>query len=511
MNATALSGPETVPGKPMAWQAWGLIKQEILFLCWALMDVAILTPLALLLMRWALFWDVGFVTLWLLFIILLPFNLVRLLSAAGVLRKQQQIVIFVALFLTLLISWRGLLYAPRPIADLGWLAEFSSHLGDLGNPSWGRDFVVFSFVLLAWWRGLRLAQLTPDIQRAGFRLRAGVLLLAPLGLLLFAVGNIWGATPFVLLYFLAGLTAVSVIRAEQIEREQSGFAASLTPRWILTIVATSLLVVMTAGLVGAVISGEASQLITGRLAPVWTTIWAITAVSLSTVIYLLSPLLYVFSLLVTLLSNLFSRIFALAGAGLDANAMPSQGALQSFNDLIDQTNPISFAFPPIFTRALIVSVMIISAAMIVLFLTRQFRQPQVAARTGVASEKLAAANRPPASLTERLLQRLGLIARWRTAVSIRHIYDNMCRAAAATGHPRGASETPYEYLAALTAVWPGNQSDCRLITEAYIRVRYGEVPETEDELKAIQTAWQRLSTQRYTDDSTGVTLNKRES
>ncbi len=62
--------------------------------------------------------------------------------------------------------------------------------------------------------------------------------------------------PFVLLYFLAGLTAVSLIRAEQVERERSGFAASLSPRWVGTIFATSLLVVATAAILAALLSGD---------------------------------------------------------------------------------------------------------------------------------------------------------------------------------------------------------------------------------------------------------------
>ncbi len=58
---------------------------------------------------------------------------------------------------------------------------------------------------------------------------------------------------------------------------------------------------------------------------------------------------------------------------------------------------------------------------------------------------------------------------------------------------RSPSETPYEYLAALAELWPSNRADARLITEAYIKVRYGEVPETEAELQAIRQAWRRLA------------------
>jgi hypothetical protein len=41
-------------------------------------------------------------------------------------------------------------------------------------------------------------------------------------------------------------------------------------------------------------------------------------------------------------------------------------------------------------------------------------------------------------------------------------------------------------------VWPENAAEARLITDAFIRVRYGELPETAEELEAIRAAWRRL-------------------
>jgi hypothetical protein len=46
----------------------------------------------------------------------------------------------------------------------------------------------------------------------------------------------------------------------------------------------------------------------------------------------------------------------------------------------------------------------------------------------------------------------------------------------------------------LSKAWPENQSDTRLITEAYVKIRYGELPESKEELKALQEAWKRLET-----------------
>ena len=112
------------------------------------------------------------------------------------------------------------------------------------------------------------------------------------------------------------------------------------------------------------------------------------------------------------------------------------------------------------------------------------------------------------------MERLGLLRQWRAAASIRRIYRLMCRAATAAGYPRLEAETPYEYLPTVSRVWPNHAPEVRQITEAFIRVRYGEVPETREELAAIHEAWRRLETaepQRRAAPATDVAaLTKRE-
>ncbi|MFN2136342.1 MAG: DUF4129 domain-containing protein, partial [Candidatus Promineifilaceae bacterium] len=492
MSSHASVIPNDESADSRAWQLWGLFRQELLYICWALMEVALLAPFAIFVLRWAQFWNAGQLTLWLFFLMLLPFNLVRLLSTLEQPPAVQKRVVFIALLLALFISWRALLYGPRPLSDMSWLGEFYSHLGDLGNPLWGRDLSLFLLGILAWWRGLRLAQLAPDIYRAGFRLRIGVLLLALLGLLLYETGNLWGATPFVLLFFLAGLTTLALIRAEQIEREHSGFSSGMTPGWVAIIVLTSLLTVMTAGLFAAILSGEAAIVLSGWLAPLWKALWALLAVALSTIIFLLSPLFLLLNVIVTLLANLFEGIFAAANITLQNEQVQNVNVLESFNELLSQNEADSLTLPPEMLRLLTIVIMLLVALAIVYFLTRAFRQPQTAASPSTIIGEQAIYDRGPKGLGERILRRLGIMRRWRAAASIRRIYVGMCEAAADAGYGRDHAQTPYEYLQTLGEMWPENTADCRLITDAYVRVRYGEVPESSEELSAIRAAWQRL-------------------
>jgi hypothetical protein len=61
------------------------------------------------------------------------------------------------------------------------------------------------------------------------------------------------------------------------------------------------------------------------------------------------------------------------------------------------------------------------------------------------------------------------------------------------GYPRALSETPYEYYNALYQAFPALSEDIHKVTEAYIAVRYGEVPENETALHDVRAAWERLN------------------
>jgi len=117
------------------------------------------------------------------------------------------------------------------------------------------------------------------------------------------------------------------------------------------------------------------------------------------------------------------------------------------------------------------------------------------------------------SLLAKVLRRLGMLRNLRTAVSIRRIYQQMLHAADASGFPRLESETPFEYLKTLAQAWPDYPSETRLITQAYVNVRYGEIPETLAELDEIFSAWKLLELSppdSGNNEQAGVSLQERE-
>ncbi len=492
MGEAILTPPGEQPRAERLWQIWGVAKQELLYLCWALMAIALLTPVALTFMRWARFWPAGRVAIWLLLLLLLPFNLARLLSALQATKKVQRRVLTVTLLLTLLFTWRALLFPTLAFFDFSWLVDLFINIGE-SSSLWTRTLTIFFLILFTWWRGLRLVQLKPDLYKVGLRLRLGILLFIPVALLPRTGGSPWGFLPFVLLFFLAGLTAIALVRAEQVERERSGFAASLSPRWVGTILFVSLLIVSVAAFFAILVGGETLTLLQEWLAPVRTAFLLAAAVTFSTAFYLASPLFFLLEIILTWLTQLFTALFV----GFSDNLGLDTGVnLDGFDNLLptedEAAEVIGLTIPVEVTRGLIILLLLACVILLSYALTRRFRQQNLTRQAGGPVRAPGGSTVAGESIGQRLLQRLGIFRRWRMAASIQQLYQAMCDTAASAGYLRSPSETPYEYLHTLAEVWPANPQDTRLITEAYVQVRYGEVPESEEELQAIREAWRRL-------------------
>ena len=468
--------------------AWGFARHELLFLSFALMETALLTPLVLVVLGWARHWSAGLVLLWLLLLMLLPLNLARLMSLLHFSLRRQQRVQMVALLLVVILSWRQLLYAPAGPLDLGWLRQFAANLADNESLVWARDLSVFVVTLLVWWRGVRLAVRQPEISNAGLRLRLGGLVFAPL--LVWFSGRFLNTSvvPFLLLFFLAALTTVALVRAENIEREQRGTAATLNARWFGVVAGAAGAIVLVGGAVAAFLSGGSLIAVLSWLSPLWRAL-QFGATVVGTVLFQLTlPLLELLGVLTEALGRVLLAIMGQVAAGLQRlGFLPQAEITVTPTPTPEATGPLGV----LAGKGLTVFIMLAAIAIIGLALARVYQRSVVAARASAPSRAAARSDDEP-GLAERLLERLGLLRGWRAAASIRRIYRLMCRAAGAAGYPRLEAETPYEYLPTLGRVWPDHLPEARLITESFIRVRYGEAPETAEELEQIRAAWRRL-------------------
>ena len=78
------------------------------------------------------------------------------------------------------------------------------------------------------------------------------------------------------------------------------------------------------------------------------------------------------------------------------------------------------------------------------------------------------------------------------AARIRRIYARLMDLSAKLGHPRPLSSTPLEFIPSLEKLLPDSKRELDVITQAYLRVRYGEFPETNQEVEIVETAWNHV-------------------
>jgi hypothetical protein len=120
-------------------------------------------------------------------------------------------------------------------------------------------------------------------------------------------------------------------------------------------------------------------------------------------------------------------------------------------------------------------------------------------KTGIQAENLFQ------RLLERLLNRLGNTRealarltdlkhrqRLRAAARIRQVYADLMDLCASLGQPRKEAETPLEYLPQLKRLFPQMQAEAMLITHAYNAIRYGQLPETQQEVNEVEVSWQKI-------------------
>lgn len=117
-------------------------------------------------------------------------------------------------------------------------------------------------------------------------------------------------------------------------------------------------------------------------------------------------------------------------------------------------------------------------------------EPESLLKRGEASQLLR-------KLVEETLD--GLAARLRpaqrllAAARVRRIYTQLLELCADLGYPRPVGRTPLEFLPDLGEIFPYLPSELSLITQAYVRIRYGQFPETQAEIDSVEQGWQKIS------------------
>ena len=407
----------------------------------------------------------------------------RLVLNTSLEARAQKVVIVVLALISILLAIRATLYFNYAPLDWSWLATVPAAITRLFIALTPEALLIVMGVF-AWWRGIALAQTSLDFELVGYRFRFGVLMLALVALL-----NTWIAridlSPTLFGFFFFGLMAVALARQEDIGRNDSHVSLPLKGPWLGILTGTALMVLALGALLARALTPQGLRALLELFRPLEP---------------LAVVLLYVVLVLVSYLVELvYNVIFALMQRFTRGNLNPPPLQLPERPPLnITQDQPdlsaLMLYFDPI-RMACAVTLF----ALVLLGLAYSMNRLHKPNRTDDNESRESV----PISIDLNPFRRLrDWLRRPRITLddggiaSIRRIYANMARLAAQRGFPRREAETPYEFVRELRAAFPDVEFEERTITEAYVRVRYGEYEPSAAEIGQVKDAWERIKGQK---------------
>ena len=481
-----------LPNRSNLERVWYFLRHELIYIAWAGMEASLIGAFCVGLLRWTRFWSAAHLWLFLFCLVLIPLNLSRVQKLLSLpLRMQQRVFIGGLLFfvyLTLqLWLYDGYWFDPR------WLGDLVKSIFSAGNQLWFRNIAVIILVAICWLRGLSLAKRVIDIDEMGTRLRFGGLFLAPLAVGIADQYLAVRVAPFVLLYFFALLMAIALTRAEEMSTQNLTHGFAMTPRWFVTVAIAGIFLVLLSAFFGALTGQDNLQTLRSWLGPLWAAIYYAGTTILHTVLYLATPLVALLSFIVDQLFFLIQRLLSSVIGPQDLEAIDLQPITDFAQELVGEDELIA---PPnipfqIGRGAVVLGTFLIIT--LVIFLSRRLFRARlfVTGRDGEILDGNAGIQLNRGGI-RGWFDQIAQMRRRRTAQSIRRIYQDMCLLAAENSYPRGETETPFEYMETVQPLWRESMDEVKLITQAFARIRYGELPETAEELAQIKQAWQTL-------------------
>lgn len=378
---------------------------------------------------------------------------------------------------------------------LVWLALPASAAwidGQFGDPSGWRGLpgflVLAALNVVLWQRASAATSRDLNFFSVGVTFRGGLLLLVAGGALL---SGIRGIAVFGLLWvFLAlGLTAVAISRVTEKASEAQSMGRLLPARRLAQVILAALVAATGAWLFSLIYTREGIAAFFRLFSPLWELLKPL-AVALGVLLgQLLNPLL---EGLEAVLARLMRQ------AIVETQQQPPVAGGPGSNPLENIPRwPLDLA-RTVLVGLLIIGVVLGVIIFLLLFLERVRKSGmstededeglERATMGGGILHRAADALRGAGAL----VRRFGLGRELLAAISVENIYANVCRIARQRGHPRPVSQPPDMYLPALALAFPGQDKRLQRITNAYMRVHYGEHPVPSAELTALRQDYRAL-------------------
>jgi hypothetical protein len=465
------------------WRELAIISLMVMELSWVAPWYRSLTP------------ETYAMSIWRVFIVLLGFLLIanlstRLMNFLNLKIQIRRAVTLILIVLSIYIGLKLLLFETNPLSFAELFNRpfraFSDVRGLIPD-----EFLVIVVVLVVYWRGLALAAkyIDPMSVRQNFYLGLGMFVA-------YIMVNtlVTGETPGAMLYtfFVSALISMAAARIFTITQLRGGARNPFDFRWFMGVLIITLVVVGLAGFLAWLVSDRTS--IISGIGGLAMGIFGVL------MLVLISPVIFIVERL--------------------SSSMPqASGAVQSMmNVLEDLRNTFGsiannlfelFNIPSLLNWMQLLKPILLWGFVIAIFLAIVFsisrwlmneRSSDLDEREGLIERgdvlgmlRKAIQDRLD-GLGQSLRNRTNLRAgqRWLAAAKIRRIYSHMMELANQLGVPRPPASTPLEFQPVLEDLLPDGREEVRVITAAYLRVRYGELPETNQEINQVENAWDHI-------------------
>jgi len=400
---------------------------------------------------------------------------------------QWKMAIRQALFLTwlltaMLASQKILLF---PESDYGLVdmllgpVEFITLKGANGD-----SFFHILAIGLVIWRSLSISRTSISLRDIQVSFQLGLIILLIYGMAL-APSHPYEASIGLYVYLFFALIGMSAARIASLGSERGGRIPRFGAGWFLSILFSAI------GFVGLAIfiGWSASSRLVDWIVQGFIIIFAIISAGLVT---LLVPLISILSRAIASIADILNRLAGQVG----------EIRLPKFMEdfMIQLGHVLERAAPLLVAGRGFILVFIVLVVIAAILLGLRFRVLRHTAEEEEDDDQIA---EPGVSLSlwQKLAQRLSSnfnALRMRNpgqvlaAARIRQIYRMLILYAKKHGLERQASATPLEFLPQLALLFPEQTVEIEQITLAYLRVRYGEYPETMQEVEKIQHAWEAI-------------------
>jgi hypothetical protein len=463
-----------------SWSRLDWVK-ELLYLCVLATEACILHPWQ----QWAFarldhpplpFWG-------LLALFFGAYLLASLMARSELTADRRQAATAGIVLLSALIVIRLHVYPGRPVFNLTWVADMVESLFSLLNilPP---DLLVLILAMVAWWRGIVASRQEADIDQIWYRFRLGVLALL-VYLIVAAFGPPPEVTGLLFGFFFFGLMSVALARILELGGIHS---SSLGSRQWVSVLAGAILGSLALALLASLLFSQgAVRTVLGWFRPLVRLVELLLWYLVSALAYLIWPLL-------EMLLN-FARSVTADQLGILMS--PLMSPLASPEEIAEQaTREYGLGS---FCKATAVVLIVVGGLFLVSVAIRRLAERRDE-RNQDERESLWSSGDLVKDLQDglrRTLEGLRNLGRreargQRSAATIRKMYASVVDMAEEAGYPRDLAETPYEHREILYQAFPGGESAVDAITEAYVRVHYGEVPDTREEMEQLRRYYREL-------------------